>query len=88
MDLQHLLELKCAVYLSKREHEGMEMAAKDLADVVHLIQANRGRIDEPLLSSTHPSVRSELHRIWLRVRDKDVPARRVHGRTERRAGDK
>lgn len=70
MDLRHLLELKCAVYLSKKAREGIELAARDLADVVALLQANRQRIDESLLSSMHTGVNEELRRIWARIRDR------------------
>ncbi len=70
MDLEHLLELKCAVYLSKKAHEGMELAAKDLADVVHLMQANASRVGEPLFAAVHPAVRDELARIWRSIKGK------------------
>ncbi len=70
------LELKCAVYLSKKAHEGMELAAKDLADVVHLMQANPQRIGEPLFAGAHPAVRDELNRIWRSIKGKGGTRRR------------
>ncbi len=76
MSLARLLELKCAVYLSKQAHEGMELAAKDLADVVHLMQASPQRIGEPLLASAHPAVKDERNRIWRSIKGKGGGGRR------------
>ena len=67
IDCQHLIELKCAVYLAKRRADGIELAAKDLADVVELMRANRHGMTPAALSSMHPGVRGEVRRIWRRV---------------------
>jgi hypothetical protein len=40
ISLPRLLELKTAVFMKKREEDGIEIAAKDLADVVALTQNN------------------------------------------------
>ena len=58
-----LMELKTAVYLQKEKEEGIELAAKDLSDVVELIRNNREAITEQSLSSFHPKVRKAFRRI-------------------------
>jgi hypothetical protein len=68
MDLAHLLELKCAVYLAKRRDDGIEVAAKDLADVVALVKANEQSIDPSMIRNFHPRIRREVERIRRRVR--------------------
>jgi hypothetical protein len=68
MGLRGLLELKTAVYLHKKKEEGIELAAKDLADVVALVQANLQAVDSRLLASLHPAIRRELQRIARKVR--------------------
>ena len=67
MDLLHILELKTAVYMARSRTEGRELASKDLADVVSLIQANRSRITRDLLEAMHPRVRRRVRRIAARV---------------------
>jgi hypothetical protein len=67
MRLDHLLELKTAVYLQKLKDDGIEFAAKDLADVVELIRNNRGKITPATIDSLHPGVRQELLHIRQRV---------------------
>ncbi len=65
--LAALLAIKTAVYLKKRAEEGEELAAKDLADIVSLVQANDPeRIRSTIASAPHP-VRAELTRIAERV---------------------
>ncbi len=68
MDLRGILELKTAVYLHKRKEDGIELAAKDLADVVALVRANLEAADSRLLASLNPAIRKELQRILRRVR--------------------
>lgn len=68
MDLRGILELKTAVYLHKKAEDGIELAAKDLADVVALIRANYLSVDDQLLGSLEPTLRKELRRILRRVR--------------------
>ncbi len=58
-----LMELKTAVYLQKEKEEGIELAAKDLSDVVELIRNNREAITEQSISSFHPKVRKAFRRI-------------------------
>ena len=64
-----LLSLKTAVYLSKLEELGPELAAKDLTDVVELLRANRHLADS-LIEAGHPVIAGELRRIWERIRDR------------------
>jgi hypothetical protein len=68
LSLQSVLELKTAVYLQKKSEEGIEGAAKDLADVVALIRANSETISSGLLDSIHPAIRKELRRIVKKTR--------------------
>jgi hypothetical protein len=65
--LMHLLELKAGVFLQKTRDDGPEIAAKDLADIVALIQAHRETIDASAFDGCHPAVRAELARIALAV---------------------
>jgi len=68
LNLQGILELKTAVYLQKKREEGIEVAAKDLADVVSLIRANSAALGSELLNSLNPAVRKELRRIVKKIR--------------------
>jgi len=68
MDLRGILELKTAVYLHKKAEDGIELAAKDLADVVALLRANPGSVDDRLLGTLEPTLSKELRRILRRVR--------------------
>ena len=68
MDLRGILELKTAVYLHKKAEDGIELAAKDLADVVALIRANPGSVGDRLLGTLEPTLGKELRRILRRVR--------------------
>jgi hypothetical protein len=70
MSLRGILELKTAVYLQKRKEDGIELAAKDLADVVALVRANRGSIVAQLLDALHPVIRKELRRILRRTAER------------------
>jgi hypothetical protein len=67
MSLPALVELKCAVYLQKLEDEGIELAAKDLSDVVELMRHNRGAMTRGLLDGLHPSIRDACRAIWEKV---------------------
>ena len=71
ISLQDLLELKCAVYLQKRNEYGIELAAKDLADIVDLVRSNREKITDQFVSRLHPGVREELARICRKVKDRE-----------------
>jgi hypothetical protein len=67
--LAPLLAVKTAVYRSKLQELGPELAAKDLADVVELMRANRHAIDAAL-QRVPAAVSGELSRIWRRIRDR------------------
>ena len=66
--LPKLLELKIAVYLKKLEDDGIEIAAKDLADVVALLENNLGSIDDAFIDKIRIEVRDEFIRILQKVR--------------------
>lgn len=63
IDLPHLIELKTAVFMKKREEDGIEIAAKDLADVVALTQNNGQHITEKFIQNLHPAIRGEYRQI-------------------------
>ncbi len=67
IDLLHLIELKTAVYLKKKAEDGIEIASKDLADVVALIQNNLSAITDEFIHSMHPEIRPEVKRIRGKV---------------------
>ncbi|MBN1697930.1 MAG: hypothetical protein JW881_10490 [Spirochaetales bacterium] len=67
MSLFHILQLKTAVYMEKRESEGIEAAAKDLADIVMLVEKNPGKIDGEFIKAFHPAIREEFGRIVEKV---------------------
>ena len=66
--LPHLLELKIAVYLKKLGEDGIEIAAKDLADVVALMEQNLNSIDDDFIDKIRVEVRDEFVRILRKVR--------------------
>lgn len=66
IDLLHLIELKTAVYMKKKSEDGIEVAAKDLADIVALTKNNE--IDECFIQKLNQKVRSEFRGIWNRVK--------------------
>ena len=68
LGLGQLLQLKTAVYLARKRDHGIELAAKDLADVVELLKANSDRVPAPLLAGLHPVIRAELKRLLRRLR--------------------
>jgi hypothetical protein len=68
LSLQGVLELKTAVYLQKKREEGIEVASKDLADVVALIRANSQARSAEFFDSMHPAIRKELRRIAKKLR--------------------
>ncbi len=71
ISLSNLLELKCAVYMQKRKEYGIELAAKDLADVVDLLSSNIDVITEPFIAKLHPGIREELSKIRKKVKKRD-----------------
>ncbi len=75
LPLLRILELKTAVYLQKKRDEGIEIAAKDLADVVELLTHNRERLTPELFDGLHPAISKELERI----------RRKIHNRSGRRS---
>lgn len=79
-----LLELKAAVYLSKRAEYGEATAAHDLADVAALLSQNRELGADPVLESLHPSVRDVIRTTLQEVERyrRKRPRRRSDGNSE------
>jgi hypothetical protein len=67
--LRYLLEIKTAVFVKKRDEDGIEIAAKDLADLVALTENNTDVITGEFIELIHPAVREEYRRIAARVLD-------------------
>ena len=61
--LKPLIELKTAVFMKKRKEDGIELAAKDLADIVALTQNNRERITSVFIENMHPAVREQYRKV-------------------------
>jgi len=56
--------------MQKKNEYGIELAAKDLADIVDLVRSNREKITEQFISRFHPGVREELARIWRKLKNR------------------
>ena len=67
LTLPAILELKTATYLQKKREEGIEIAAKDLADVVELLKYNQENLSPELFAGFHPRIRRELKRIHRKL---------------------
>jgi len=67
LSLPAILELKTATYLQKKRDEGIEIAAKDLSDVVELLKNNQENLSPAALSGLHPRIRKELKRIQQKL---------------------
>ena len=65
--LRAILESKTAVYVKKRREDGEAIAAKDLTDVVALIEYHGPRVARDLGSEMAPATASELTRIVSEV---------------------
>lgn len=70
LTLPSILQLKTAIYLQKKRDEGIEIAAKDLADVVELLANNQERLSADLFSGLHPQIQKELERIRKKISDR------------------
>jgi hypothetical protein len=68
VSLPWLLSIKTGAYVATRDADGPELAAKDLADLVLLIQKNGERLTPELLGRLHPTVRREFEAILTAVR--------------------
>jgi hypothetical protein len=67
LSLSSILELKTAIYLQKNRDDGIEIAAKDLADVVELLKNNQERLSVELFAKMRPQIRKELKRIRKKI---------------------
>jgi hypothetical protein len=72
IDLLHLLEMKTAVFIKKRDEDGLEIAAKDLADIVALTEKNAAQIGPEFLDRMQKEVRDEYKRIAEKVLGRGV----------------
>jgi hypothetical protein len=72
LTLPAILELKTATYLQKKRDEGIEIAAKDLSDVVELLKNNQEYLSPELFAGIHPRIRRELKRIYRNVRGRSI----------------
>lgn len=72
IDLLHLIELKTAVYLKKKKEDGIEIAAKDLADVVALIENNPGKVTDGFIDKINLVIRDEVRGIYLKVMNRSI----------------
>lgn len=70
IDLFHLLELKTTVFIKKRDEDGIEVAAKDLADIVALIGNNRDKVNESFIQRLAPAVREDFQRIVKNIENR------------------
>ena len=68
IDLLHLIELKTAVYLKKKAKDGIEIAAKDLADTAALIKHNFDRITDQFILKMRIEVQSDVRKIREAIR--------------------
>ncbi len=68
VSLPWILSIKTGVYIAKRAVDGPELAAKDLADLVLLIQTNDERLTPAVLERIHPAVRRWFETILANVR--------------------
>jgi hypothetical protein len=67
LSLPVILELKTAAYLQKKRDEGIEIAAKDLSDVVELLKNNLENLSSEVFAGLHPRIRKELKRIQQKL---------------------
>jgi hypothetical protein len=67
LPLKPLIELKTAVYLGKKKDEGPELAAKDLADVVMLIENNLDKLAPEDFMEFHPDIRLVVTGIYNKL---------------------
>jgi hypothetical protein len=64
--LYDLIEMKIAIYLSKKKEDGIEIASKDLYDVVELIKNNE--IDVVKTDLFDKKIRKEFIRIYQKIK--------------------
>jgi hypothetical protein len=69
MDLFNILQLKTAVYMQKEKESGIEIASKDLSDVVELIKQNKDKISDIFINKLHDGVRETFKRIYNNVNE-------------------
>lgn len=67
ISLKKLIELKTAVYLGKLEEDGPELAAKDMADVVMLIDNNLDNLNPGDFEEYHPEIMLVVLKIYKKL---------------------
>jgi len=60
INFYNLLELKTAIYLKKKEEDGIEIAAKDLADITSLLQKNKDFVNLDRIQCLAPGIQETL----------------------------
>ncbi len=77
MDLFNTIQLKTAVYIQKEEEYGIELAAKDLADVVELIKHNKDKSTDTFINKLHKGVKDRFKKIfknmYIKRDNKNIP---------------
>ena len=64
ISLKKLIELKTAVYLGKLKEDGPELAAKDMADVVMLIENNLDNLTPRDFKGYHPEIKVVVLKVY------------------------
>jgi hypothetical protein len=71
MNLFNIIQLKTAVFMQKEAEDGIELAAKDLGDIVELIKHNKDKITDSFIEKLHDGVKKRFKRIFKKVIKKD-----------------
>ena len=64
ISLKKLIEMKTAVYLGKLKEDGPELAAKDMADVVMLIENNLDTLNPGEFEGYHPEIKAVVIKVY------------------------
>ena len=67
ISLKHLIELKTAIYLAKLREDGPELAAKDMADVVMLIENNLDNLHPGDFDQYHPGIKPVVLKVYRKL---------------------
>ncbi|MBN1524901.1 MAG: hypothetical protein JW904_10480 [Spirochaetales bacterium] len=68
--LKKLIELKIAMYLSKLEDDGPELAAKDMADAVMLIENNLNTLNPKDFEAYHPEITAVVLKVYRKLAER------------------
>lgn len=67
ISLKKLIELKIAVYLEKLKEDGPELAAKDMADAVMLIENNLNDLNPEDFEGYHPEIKTIVLKVYMKL---------------------